>query len=95
MDIGSIICYVAGYVTDLGREAIFMTDDHEVAFDWTKENKKYGALAVFRGLYQDDLDCGSVDCHYIEDHLLDSHEVCGWDGIYTCEFLEEVAKMAA
>ena len=95
MEIESIVIYVAGYVTEFGREVIFMTADQEIAFNWTKENQKYGALAVFRGLYQDDLDCGCVDCHYIEDHLLDSHEVCGFDGIYTNEFLAEVEKLAA
>ena len=95
MNIDQIIVYVAGYVGDCGREVILMTDDQEFALNWTATHQKYGALAVFRGLYQNDLDLDTVDCHYIEDHLLDSHEVCGYDGIYTNEFLEEVEKLAA
>ena len=95
MNIDQIIVYVAGYVGDCGRELVLMTRDQEFAMEWTANNQKYGALAVMRGLYQNDLDLDTVDPHYIENHLLDSHEVCGYDGIYTNLYLSEVEKLAA
>ena len=95
MDIQHIEIYVAGYVGDCGAEVVFMTHDQEFALEWTAQNQKYGSLPVFRGLTQDDLDCDSVDRHYIEDHLIDKGEVCGYSGIYTNLYLSEVEKMAA
>ena len=95
MDIQGIVIYVAGYVSECGCEVMLMTKDQEMAFNWTKENQKYGVLAVFRGLYQQDLDFDSVKHEHIKDHLTDRGEVCGYDGTYTNEFLNEVEKMAA
>ena len=95
MDIQQVVIYVVGFVSDHGRDVIFMTNDQEFALEWTAQNQKYGSLAVFRGLYQDDLDCDSVDRHYIEDHLIDKGEVCAFNGVYTNLYLNEVEKLAA
>ena len=95
MNVESIVIYVAGYVGDCGAEVVFMTHDQEFALDWTAKNQKYGSLAVFRGLTQDDIDCDSVDKHYIEDRLIERDEVCGYSGIYTNLYLSEVEKLAA
>ena len=95
MDIQKIVIYVAGFVSECGCEVMLMTDDQELAFNWTRENQKYGSLAVFRGLYQQDLDFNSVKTEHIKDHLADSGEVCGYDGNYTNLYLNEIEKMAA
>ena len=89
MTIDQIVVYVVGYVDDLSREVVLMTKDQEYAVEWTGANPRYGAIAVFRGLYQDDLDCGTVDHAYIADHLTEPHEVCGYNGVYTNEYLAQ------
>ena len=95
MDIQKIVIYVAGFVSECGCEVMLMTDDQELAFNWTRENQKYGALAVFRGLYQQDLDFNTVKSDYIADHLADRGEICAYSGIYTNLYLNEVEKLAA
>ena len=95
MDIQKIVIYVAGYVDECGCIATLMTRDQQLAFDWTRDNKKVGALAIFRGLTQDDFDCGTAKVGYIERHMIDKCEVCAVDGIYTNLYLNEVEKMAA
>ena len=84
-------CYVAGFVGKTGGDVKFKTSFPERALAWTKANRRFGELAVCKGLTHNDLDVEEALPGYIAEHLVEN--VVGYDGKFTNGYLHSINKL--